>query len=65
MSKERKEKGKASHSKLDSCHGGKNKDMMKVNFFPCHELGHFSTNFPLKKSKKKSLGGVVGEALAS
>ena len=25
----------------------------------------FATNFPLKKSKNKSLGGVVGKALAS
>ena len=28
-------------------------------------MGHFATNFPLKKSKEKSSGGVVGEALAS
>jgi len=39
--------------------------MMKVKCFHYHELGHFSTKCPLKKSKKKSLGGVVGEALAS
>ena len=60
--KAKKGKGKASHSKLDSFHGGKKKDMMKVKCFHCHELGHFATNCPLKKSKKKSSGGVVGEA---
>ena len=38
---------------------------MKVKCFHCHELGHFATNCPLKQSKKKSLGGAVGEALAS
>eukprot|EP00253_Pinus_taeda_P028384 PITA_28384 len=62
--KQKKGKGKASHSKLDSYHGGKNKETMKVKFFHCHELGHFATNFPLKKSKKKFSGGAVGEALA-
>jgi len=39
--------------------------MKKVKCFHCHEMGHFSTNCPLKKSKKKSSGGVAGEALAS
>ena len=37
---------------------------MKVKCFHYHELNHFATNFPLKKSKKKSSGGVAGEALA-
>eukprot|EP00253_Pinus_taeda_P011151 PITA_11151 len=63
--KENKGKGKYSHSKLDSYHGGKKKDMTKVKCFHCHELGHFYTNCPLKKSKKKSSGGAVDEALAS
>jgi len=63
--KAKKRKGKYSHSKSDSCHGGKKKDMTKVKCFHCHELGYFVTNFPLKKSKKKSLGGAVGDALAS
>ena len=38
---------------------------MKVKCFHCHELGHLDTNCPLNKSKKKSSGGEVGEALAS
>ena len=63
--KAKKGKGKDSHSKLDSYHGGYRKDMTKVKCFHCHELGHFATNCPLKKSKKKSLGGEVGEALTS
>ena len=61
----KKGKGKASHSKSDSYHGGKKKDMMKVKCFDCHKMGHFATNCPLKNSKEKSLGGAVGEALAS
>jgi len=62
--KAKKGKGKSSHSKLDSYHGGKKKYMMKVKRFHCHELGHFSTNCSPKKSKKKSLGA-ASEALAS
>ena len=58
-------KGKDFHSKSDSYHGGKKKDMMKVKCFHCHEVGHFATNCPLKKSKKKSSRGVAGEALVS
>jgi len=61
----KKGKWKASHSKSHSYHGGKKKDMMKVKRFHCHDLGHFATNYRLKKSKKKSLGGVEHEALAS
>lgn len=63
--KVKKGKGKSSHSKLDSFHGGKKKDMIKVKSFHCHELVYFATNFSLKKSKKKSLGGATGEDLAS
>eukprot|EP00253_Pinus_taeda_P008530 PITA_08530 len=63
--KVKKGKWKAFHSKSDSYHGGKKKDMTKVKCFHCHELGHFGTNFPLKKSKKKSSRGVVDEAFAS
>jgi len=51
--KARKGKGKNSHSKSNSYHGGKKKDMTKVKCFHCHKMGHFFTNFPLKKSKEK------------
>eukprot|EP00253_Pinus_taeda_P029923 PITA_29923 len=63
--KKKKGKGKASHCKSDSYHGGEKKYMTKVKCFHSHELGHFATNFPLMKSKKKSSGGAMGEALAS
>jgi len=63
--KARKGKCKISHSKSESYHGGKKKDMTKVKCFHCHKMGHFATNCPLKKSKEKSSGGVAGEALAS
>eukprot|EP00253_Pinus_taeda_P026244 PITA_26244 len=63
--KARKGKGKISHSKSDSYQGGKKKDMKKVKYFHFHKMGHFAINFPLKESKEKSSGGVVGEALAS
>eukprot|EP00253_Pinus_taeda_P035435 PITA_35435 len=64
-SKVRKGKGKASHSKLSSSHGGKNIDKSKVRFFNCHEVVHYATNCPLKKSKKGSSKGLDGDALAS
>ena len=54
-SKARKRKGKASHFKSNSSHGGKKGDMSKVRFFNCHKMGHYATNFPSKKSKKGSL----------
>eukprot|EP00253_Pinus_taeda_P022425 PITA_22425 len=63
--KDNKGKGKSSHSKLDSHHEIKKKDMKKVKCFHCHELGHFAINFPLKKFKKKSSRRVAGEAFAS
>eukprot|EP00253_Pinus_taeda_P024352 PITA_24352 len=64
-SKARKGKGKASHSKSNSSHGGKKGDMCKVRCFNFHEMGHYATNFPSKKSKKGSSKGSEGEALAS
>lgn len=44
--KARKGKGKIAHSKSDSYHGGKKKDILKVKFFHCHKMGHFATNYP-------------------
>ena len=64
-SKARKGKGKASHFKSNSSHGGKKGDMSKVRCFNCHKMGHYTTNFLSKKSKKGSLEGLEGEALAS
>eukprot|EP00253_Pinus_taeda_P012445 PITA_12445 len=64
-SKARKGKGKASHFKLNSSHGGKKGDMSKVICFNCHKMGHYATKCPLKKSKKGSSEGSEGEALAS
>ena len=64
-SKARKGKGKASHSELNTSHGGKKVDKSQVRCFNCHEMGHYATNFPSKKSKKGSSKGSEGEALAS
>jgi len=55
-------KGKASQSK--SYHGGKKFDKSKVRCFHCHEVGHYATNCPQKKSKKGSSKGSDGDALA-
>eukprot|EP00253_Pinus_taeda_P004045 PITA_04045 len=43
-SKARKVKGKASHSKSNSSHGGKKVDKSKVRCFNCYEMGHYATN---------------------
>ena len=64
-SKARKGKEKDSHSKSNSSHGGKKVHKSKVRCFNCHDMGHYVTNFPSKKSKKGSLEGSEGEALAS
>jgi len=64
-SKARKGKGKASQSKSSSSHGGKKIKKSKVRYFNCHEVGHYATNCPHKKSKKGSSKGLDGEALAS
>eukprot|EP00253_Pinus_taeda_P020605 PITA_20605 len=64
-SKARKGKGKASHFKSNSSHGGKKGNMCKVRCFNCHNMGHYATNFPSKKSKKGSSEESEGEALAS
>ncbi|MCY6488367.1 hypothetical protein, partial [Actinobacillus pleuropneumoniae] len=65
VSKARKGKRKASHSKSSSSHGGKKIEKSKVKCFHCHEVGHYATNCPQKKSKKGSSKGLDGEALAS
>ena len=64
-SKSRKGKGEASHFKSNSSHGGNKGDMSKVRCFNFHKMGNYVTNFPSKKSKKGSLEGSEGEALAS
>eukprot|EP00253_Pinus_taeda_P011907 PITA_11907 len=64
-SRPRKGKEKDSHPKSNSSHGGKKIDKSKVRCFNCHEVGHYATNCPLKKSKKGSLEGSECEALAS
>eukprot|EP00253_Pinus_taeda_P021397 PITA_21397 len=64
-SKVRKGKGKASHPKSSSSHGGTKSDKLKVQCFHCHEVGHYAANCPQKKSKEGSLRGSDGEALAS
>jgi len=64
-SKAREGKGKVSHPKSISSHGGKKIDKSKVRCFHCHEVGHYATNCPQKKSKKGSSKGSNGEALAS
>eukprot|EP00253_Pinus_taeda_P015151 PITA_15151 len=51
-SKAKKGKGKASQYK--SSEGGKKFNKSKVRCFHCHELGHYATNCPKKKSKKGS-----------
>jgi len=45
--KAKKGKGRDSHSKSDSYHGDKKKDMGKVKCFHYHELGHFFMHCPL------------------
>eukprot|EP00253_Pinus_taeda_P036135 PITA_36135 len=62
-SKARKGKEKDSHSKSKSSHGWKKVDKSKVRCFNCHEMGHYATNCPSKKSKKGSSEGSEGEAL--
>ena len=62
-SKAKKGKGKASQYK--SSEGGKKFDKSKVRCFHCHELGHYATNFPKKKSKKGSSKESDGDGFLS
>eukprot|EP00253_Pinus_taeda_P025955 PITA_25955 len=64
-SKVKKGKKKGSLSESSSSNDGKKVDKSKVRCFCCHELGHYATNCPKKKSKKGSGEGSEGEALAS
>eukprot|EP00253_Pinus_taeda_P009283 PITA_09283 len=64
-SKAKKGGEKDSHPKSSSAHGGRKFDKSKVRCFRCHEVGHFATNCPLRKSKNGSIEGSEGEALAS
>ena len=65
VGKERKGKGKYSHSKSNYSHGVKKGNKSKVRCFICHEMGHYATNYPSKKSNNVSTKGSEGEALAS
>ena len=60
-SKVKKGKGKVSLSESSSSNDGKKVDKSKVRCFRCHELGHYATNCPKKKSKKGSGEGSEGE----
>ena len=63
VSKEKKGKGKKFPSKYEA--KGKKQDLSKVKCFHCHKHGHFATNYPHKKKKKKDARAAAGEALAS
>jgi len=63
--KAKKGKEKGSLSKSSSSNDGKKVDKSKVRCFRCHEVGHYATNCPRRKSKKGSGEGYEGEALAS
>ena len=60
--KAKKGKEKGSPSESSSSNDGKKVDKSKVRCFRCHELGHYVTNCPKKKSKKGSREGSEGEA---
>ena len=64
-SKEKKGKGKKFHSKSKTGEEGKEHNMSRVKCFHCHEHGHYATNCPQMKKKKKALGYSFGEALTS
>ena len=61
-SKVKKGKEKGSFSESSSSNDGKKVGKSKVRCFRCHELGHYATNCPKKKSKKGSWEGSEGEA---
>eukprot|EP00253_Pinus_taeda_P002148 PITA_02148 len=61
----KKGKEKVSLSKSSSSNDGKKVEKSKVRCFHCHEVGHYASNFPRRKSKKGFEEGSKGEALAS
>ena len=65
VGKGKKGKRKKSQTKPESNQGGKKKHLSKIKCFNCHEFKYYATKCPHKKSNKKNLGGVAGEALAS
>lgn len=65
VGKGKKGKGKKYQTKPECNKGGKKKDLSKIKCFNCHDIGHYITKCPHKTSRKKNLGGVAGEALAS
>eukprot|EP00253_Pinus_taeda_P010483 PITA_10483 len=64
-SKAKKGKEKVSLSESSSSNGGKKVDKSKLRCFRFHEVGHYATNCPQRKSKKGPREGSEGEALAS
>src|ERR1700728_1413832 len=63
--KAKKGKEKVSLSESSSSNDGKKGDKSKVRCFRCHEVGHYASNCPRRKSKEGSGEGSKGEALAS
>eukprot|EP00253_Pinus_taeda_P028092 PITA_28092 len=60
-SKAKKGKGKVSLFESSASNDGKKVGKSKVRCFRCHELGHYATNCPKKKSKKGSEEGSEGK----
>eukprot|EP00253_Pinus_taeda_P025710 PITA_25710 len=65
VGKRKKVKGKKSQAKPESSQRGKKKDFSKTKRFNCDEFDHYATKHQHKKSSKKKLERVAGEALAS
>lgn len=63
--KAKKGKGKSYLSKSDFSEGGNMKDMSKIKFFHCHEIGNYATKCSHKKTGKNCFGGAIGKSLAS
>eukprot|EP00253_Pinus_taeda_P002957 PITA_02957 len=61
----KEKKDKVSLSESSSSNDEKKVEKSKVRCFCCHEVGHYASNCPQRKSKKESGEGSKGEALAS